>query len=239
MTHDDVAIDQNGISQRICIDRLHPDHCPACHKHMQPTYVESFLNGVGFESTWLQRIYRCANRHCGLTFLANYRQVKQTTGTHNYYFYKHVLPGTPVPPEIPAAVEKMSESFVELYRQAAAAEDHGLTEICGGAYRKALEFLIKDYLISISGQIGKTENQIKKKALGQCIDDHIEDTKTKNIAKRATWLGNDETHYLRKWEDKELKDLKVLLRLTINAIENALLGDEYIEQMNPDADQSV
>ena len=54
---------------------------------------------------------------------------------------------------------------------------------------------------------------------------------TKSVAKRATWLGNDETHYYRKWEDKDLRDLTNLLRLTINAIENQLLAESYEEDM--------
>ncbi len=41
----------------------------------------------------------------------------------------------------------------------------------------------------------------------------------REIAKRAAWLGNDETHYVRKWEGKDLEDLKRLISLTIHWIE--------------------
>jgi len=54
---------------------------------------------------------------------------------------------------------------------------------------------------------------------------------TKSVAERATWLGNDETHYYRKWENKDISDLKALLRLTINAIENQLLAESYENEM--------
>jgi hypothetical protein len=47
------------------------------------------------------------------------------------------------------------------------------------------------------------------------------------VAKRAAWLGNDETHYIRKWEDKDLDDLKKLIKLTVLWIE--------MEQMTKDA----
>lgn len=30
---------------------------------------------------------------------------------------------------------------------------------------------------------------------------------------RAAWLGNDETHYVRKWPEKDVKDLKSLNRI--------------------------
>ena len=92
-----------------------------------------------------------------------------------------------------------------------------LMEICGVGYRKALEFLIKDYIIQ-----GKSEDivdKIKKIRLAKCIDDYVEDEKLKAVAKRAVWLGNDETHYVRKWENKDVQDLKGVIRLTILWIE--------------------
>ena len=53
-------------------------------------------------------------------------------------------------------------------------------------------------------------------------------------AKRATWLGNDETHYVRRWEDKDITDLKNLVRLTVNAVENAILMRQYEKEMPGD-----
>ncbi|HKW51947.1 MAG TPA: hypothetical protein VJQ53_09460 [Candidatus Eisenbacteria bacterium] len=50
-------------------------------------------------------------------------------------------------------------------------------------------------------------------------------------AKRATWLANDETHYERRWEDRDIKDVKNLVRLTVNAVENALLMAQYVQDM--------
>jgi len=47
----------------------------------------------------------------------------------------------------PKEVEKYSKNFIVIYNQAFTAEINGLTEICGLGYRKAFEFLIKDYLI--------------------------------------------------------------------------------------------
>ena len=72
---------------------------------------------------------------------------------------------------------------------------------------------------------------IKTTSLGQCIKDWVDDPKIKASAKRATWLGNDETHYSRKWEDKDLEDLKVLLKLTTNWIESSLLTKRYEGEM--------
>ena len=53
----------------------------------------------------------------------------------------------------------------------------------------------------------------------------------RQCAERAVWLGNDETHYERKWIGKDLQDLKVLIRLTVNWIDGEALADGYVESM--------
>ena len=92
-----------------------------------------------------------------------------------------------------------------------------LMEVCGVGYRKALEFLIKDYIIE--GKEPDVVEEIKVSPLARCIDTFVSDPNVKNVSKRAVWLGNDETHYVRKWEEKDVQDLKGLIRLTIRWIE--------------------
>ncbi len=53
----------------------------------------------------------------------------------------------------------------------------------------------------------------------------------KVCASRAAWLGNDETHYERRWEQHDIKDLRLLIRLSVNWIENVILTMEYEEGM--------
>jgi len=59
----------------------------------------------------------------------------------------------------------------------------------------------------------------------------VNDASVQAVAERAAWLGNDESHYVRRWEDKDIKDLKMLVRLTVNAIDNVLAKDEYLAAM--------
>jgi len=117
---------------------------------------------------------------------------------------------------------------VEIYNQALAAEAGDLTEIVGIGLRKAVEFLIKDFAIH---QKPSDEQDIKKSFLGNCIKNYIDDPNIKECATRAAWLGNDETHYLRKWVEKDISDLKLLIQLTVNWIENVLLTKQYIDDM--------
>jgi hypothetical protein len=44
-------------------------------------------------------------------------------------------------------------------------------------------------------------------------------------------LGNDETHYVRKWEDKDLTDLKTVIELTLHWIEMAEMTDSVMNDM--------
>ena len=106
--------------------------------------------------------------------------------------------------------------------------DTAFSKCAGSATEKALEFLIKDYLIK---KHPEDEAAIKAKPLGRCIDDDVEDPKTKAVAKRATWLGNDETHDQRLWIDKDLSDLKTLITLVLYWIEAEHLTEEALTSM--------
>jgi hypothetical protein len=119
--------------------------------------------------------------------------------------------------------------FVKIYGQSAAAEAETLDQIAGVGYRKALEFLVKDYCIS---QDEIAREAIEREFLGTTIDKRVGDPNIRECAKRAAWLGNDETHYTRKWEDKDIKDLKILIDLTMNWITNNILTKRYLDDMS-------
>jgi hypothetical protein len=228
------ATDFNNSVTRVNIDKKEADYCPICNKHVAPINLGSFLCGIGASSPYLQTIYRCPSARCGMIFFALYRGVPQGGRgmmRDYWYFYERVEPGYPLNPDIPPNVAKLSSNFKEIYSQAHFAEAYGLNEICGVGYRKALEFLVKDFLITKAEEYGTNKEAIIKSFLSTCINNYIKDPMTKSVAERATWLGNDETHYYRRWENKDISDLKTLLRLTINAIENQLLAESYENEM--------
>jgi hypothetical protein len=67
--------------------------------------------------------------------------------------------------------------------------------------------------------------------LGPCIQQYMKNDMVKDTAQRAAWLGNDETHYLRKWEGKDLQDLKDLLALVGTAIHAELMYEKMKQDM--------
>ena len=106
----------------------------------------------------------------------------------------------------------LSPQFVKIYNQASAAESSSLDEIAGIGYRKALEFLVKDFAIS---QNNDDSDKIKNMPLSQCINAYIDNSKIKKTAISATWLGNDETHYIRKYEDRDINDMKKFIEALV------------------------
>ncbi|WP_460413220.1 hypothetical protein, partial [Paraclostridium bifermentans] len=126
-------------------------------------------------------------------------------------------------------VENISPSFYKIYNQSRQAENMGLDEICGVGYRKALEFLIKDYAkLENPDEVETIENTLLKK----CIDRYIDNPEIKACATGATYLGNDETHYVKRWIDKDIKDLKSLIKLTLAWINMKEATKKYKNEMN-------
>ena len=213
------------------LDRF-PDECPICHKAGVQVRWSALGNFIQFgRAPTLQVVYQCPSQKCSHLYIAHYvaSAPPKVAATEETAFYLGVcLPSSMTPRQTSHQIEEASPQFAEIYNQAARAEQLELMHICGPGYRKALEFLIKDYLVNVR----KIDQEaVANKFLGTCIKDYLGDTKVAVCAERAAWLGNDETHYVRKWADKDLQDLKTLIELTVHWIETEMLTDEYKSQM--------
>ncbi len=197
--------------------------CPFCDTMIIPQYI--FAKET--EPSVLSVFTQCTLSSCKQTFITQFFY-----NIHpGLYKYIRISPtALPTKKDFSEIIQNLSSIFVEIYNQSYAAEQINLNQICGTGYRKALEFLIKDYLISI-----KPEDQhesIKVKFLNNCIREDIENNNIKDVAARAVWLGNDETHYVRKWEDKDVSDLKSLINLAIHWIESEIQTKKLLEDMS-------
>lgn len=218
-----------------------PNLCPHClHKVSAEELtwkVSSQLQGL---IPQLECVFQCVNVECSHIFVAMYKLTNiaprsdaegflQSIGRLNWMFeltstYPVIVPKT----EFTAELRAVSPSFVDIYHQAEEAEARGLAQICGLGYRKAVEYLVKDYCIN---QTPTEETAIKDMPVAKCITKYIQDQRIEAAVKRAVWLGNDEAHYVRKWVDKDVEDLKVLIRLACNWIESSMLTAQYREEM--------
>lgn len=117
---------------------------------------------------------------------------------------------------LPENIDQISSAFIRIYKQAAMAEAYGLNDICGLGYRKSAEFLIKDYAIKLNPE---EIDDVKARPLNQVIQKYLSDfPKIQTLAKATAWLGNDEAHYIRKHDDKDLSDLKRFITATATFI---------------------
>ena len=228
------ALDINNTSTQISIRGDSIDSCPICHAHIVPSLINNYLNAVGSNSPLLQRIYRCPNTKCGMIFFALYVR-KVYPGFLVVYHFCELEPMYPKEPIFSNKIKNDYPSFYKIYKQANRAEELGLSEICGMGYRKSIEFLIKDFIKRELKQSKTPKEEIVKiikTSLSKCIEKYITDPEIKSMATRATWLGNDETHYYKKWPKKNISDLKILIQLTIYYIESHLLSKKYEKHMD-------
>lgn len=188
-----------------------PEKCPHCNHSISPKYIlEHRLTGVNHIL-----VCGCPRDRCGKLYIAEY-----SSFIGHKMDLRNVFPSYKVH-EFSNEINTLSPKFTEIYNQAFTAEQAGLDEICGVGYRKALEFLVKDYAIKLSPD---EETSIKNTFLKPCIVKYIPHPKIAFLAERATWIGNDETHYERKWIEKDVQDLKLLLELTVRYIEMELMS---------------
>ena len=194
--------------------------CPFCFNQIEIQH----LRGIFWsKDNKLQVFLKC--KKCNNCFIGD----TNFNSSENIFHIGYLSKGNYKTRKFQKEIKDLSPNFVKLYGESEFAEQEELTEICGGGYRKSLEFLIKDYLTK---KLPDKEEEIKEKSLGNCISEMIEDTRIKEIARRATWLGNDETHYFRKWEGKDLEDLKKLIEITVHFISMEILKDKYMGDMN-------
>jgi len=179
-------------------------------------------------SAGIEYAFQCPRAACLHLFIGRYFGHYERGLSQYRLTLRSVAPYSPTAPTHPPEVGTLSPSFVEIHAQAAAAEAWSLDQISGCGYRKALEFLIKDYAVSLDN---KNADTIKAKLLGQVIADHISDVNIQECARRATWLGNDETHYVRRWTERDIVDLKSLIALTESWINTHLLTQKYLREM--------
>ncbi|WP_256657247.1 hypothetical protein [Pseudomonas sp. 2FE] len=204
----------------------HPDVCPHCHHAIKAEFIEALMYNSG---KCIDAAYRCPKNDCHRLFVAVFKRLQVNfTELSKHFALQVTYPRNPIAPDIPEEAKEVSPQFVEIFTQSAKAEAFELSAIAGVGYRKALEFLIKDYCTT---KFPDKADEVKSRPLGQVIDTYVDNENIKQCAKRAVWLGNDETHYVRTWIDKDIKDLKLLIKLTVGWIEQAIITEQLIQDM--------
>ena len=190
--------------------------CPHCKNVITPNELFSDFSK---NDKHLVFLWECPNCYKNFMSIGSLENLKSLTDAIELIHY----PTIPTERIFDDKIKNISNKFVNIYNQAKAAEEYKLDEIAGIGYRKSLEFLIKDYCISI---YPNDKDKILDITLSQTITKYIDDNEILKFAKVSTWLGNDETHYIRKFTDKDINDLKIFIDATIHYISLKLLSEE-------------
>ena len=186
--------------------------CPICHWALIPYNVAGYYVPDG-DVSLLELCPKCRS-----VFLVQYDAWQTRDKDLSGHTIIGIYPEVPEDRTISKEIRKLSSKFVSIYAQAAKAEKSKLTEICGSGYRKSLEFLVKDYLIS---KFPSNEAIIKVEPLSASIR-RIDDERIRVLSERATWIGNDETHYVKKHENLDIAEMKRFIDAVLHYIESEL-----------------
>lgn len=112
-------------------------------------------------------------------------------------------------PDYMAGIEGLSPRFLELYQSARCLENLEMTDVVGNVYRMALECLVKDYARM---KHPEDDAKIVKMSLCEAINTYFgAQPQVQNLGDAVRTLGNDYTHYVHKFDESNLVDMKLLL----------------------------
>lgn len=126
-----------------------------------------------------------------------------------------------------AIINAISPKFENIFNEATMAYNEGMTEICGGGYRKALEFLIFDYLVKKNPEDEDRITNIGQ--LANALVCYIHDDLLMKSIEAAAWVGNDTLHYKIKYKDLGIPDLIEYISDVVKAIEVIETGEDLGE----------
>jgi len=209
-----------------------PNICPHCHIVNKPKHIW-IINSIDTDNKHnLITAWKCSSDSCDKIFLVNHKF------EGNEFVFDRFLNGLPKGPDWPKPIkdlknglsqdDELQESkFIKTYLQSLVAENNGLDEIAGMGYRKAIEYLVKDWAIQ-ENQDKKEE--IEKSWLGVVIQNYYTGD-LKAILERATWLGNDQAHYKKIFEEYNISDMKELIDLIMVELDRQFKMNHYIENI--------
>lgn len=192
--------------------------CPFCNKTGRQIYITGFTTvgeadeGAGMVITKCTFCENTAIRVMSIDLDTN------DFGLNEYnekYREKRIIPSV-TEQEFPEIIITEYPKFSKIYRQSEIAESNNLDLICGMGYRRALEFLITDFL-------KKTKPELKEELEKTNMPFHTKIDKLPNeirsLPKVSSWIGNDETHVIKRNKNLNIQDMKAFILALVKYIE--------------------
>lgn len=218
----------------------HADECPKCHMGGTQRIVGAVRDPR--RRIRIEVCYQCVRHDCLCLFIGYFEAVNPHHPEDGYHL-RQTAPWGARARAFSNLISETSKGFVSIYNEAYAAEQHGLRQVAGPGYRKALEFLLKDWLVSQLRDAAETSTQLASKLeediarvqanhrLQELINQGVPNATLHDNATTAWWLGNDESHYWRKWDSKDLQDLIDTIDLVVTGLEYELKSAALRESM--------
>ncbi|RCL15129.1 DUF4145 domain-containing protein, partial [Bacillus cereus] len=198
-----------------CIIDNYVNQCPKCKHAIIPKVLGKNIF-LDTKNTKYKLSFTFVCPSCFNSFIAQYIMNDLKYGYENSAKLDFVGPQSHSIEAFSEIIEEVSPDFVNFYNQALTAEQMGLTDIAGPGYRKSLEFLVKDFA---KRNFPNDVSDIEKAPLAQCISKYLDNPNMQRVLQAATWIGNDQTHYKQKHEDRKLKDLKNFIKVSLSYVE--------------------
>jgi hypothetical protein len=197
----------------------YPDTCPICHSHVVPEFLYAHFNDS--DGSMITAMYYCS---CSAIFLATY--VRNFRGE---YDLQTVFPDSFVGTEFSEDIKNLSPNFAVIYNQALHAESLLLDRICGMGYRKAVEYLVKDFCIHENPD---DSNKIWSESLNASIN-RLNYAPMKELADKCRLLGNDEVHTIIRYEEG-LPEMKIFILSLVRYVEMVLNSEKLLHPVQAD-----
>jgi hypothetical protein len=212
-------------SERITITTTHdttygiyalPTYCPRCRRNAIPKVLGKASIDIDEGSGEFVAGVPVGCPLCDKAYVAEYYgEPYSWREDEDYLEFLRTVPAAEPQVAVSDALAKVSPNFAKVYDEAVAAQVSGLEDLSAAGYRRALEFLVKDYLISRDPSQRET---FERMPLARAIRDHIDDPDIREIARNATVIANDFVHAHR-YSGREVTELRALINLVWRWIE--------------------
>lgn len=210
--------DKIKINKNHHIDVYKPSKCNYCNKNVNLSFSNKFLTSF-YDDKILCVTYKCPN--CQNLTICKYSLYYDAYDVMLCDLISpfEILGGNGLTYEFSKGIKEISPSFVRIYNDTYKAEQLILNEIVLIGYRKAFEFLIRDYS-------NKKENneekkiQINKLSLLELINLYFKDQIENENLINFSLIESDFYQYEDKYNKAKIEDLKQLILLFVSKIES-------------------
>jgi len=187
-----------------------PATCPDCG--IGTDGVPNQLNYLTLDNNTYLFIATCSCTFCEkIFFYACYRNRDQSDNASMVCIYPNV--DSTYSNNV---LQNISPRFIDMYNQALRSEANEDFELAAIGYRSSLEILIKDFAIA---ELREPKDDVVKQSLFNAIKKYLKRKDFVNTADVIRILGNDYTHYDKKYPEHDFVILKGYMDIFLSQIE--------------------